>query len=157
MSADLSAEMGNILEEIAEEFSQAEVFNEWMPPDGDYTVLITGYADGVSVKGNKKYAWWRQDGRLLVPGDPSLDEKDFTLGFYRSTAIGFLKQAMAVIAGRKIDDVRQAQPLLAGAVGWIINIRKSTTSKDGVEYPRVKILNVVQRGEAQDDSGGTEA
>ena len=149
----MSTDMQDVLAEIAEEFAQAEVFNQWMPPDGTYTALITGYNDGVSTKGSSRYAWWKLDGRLLVEGDPELDGKDFTLGFFRSTALGFLKQAMSVFAGRKIDDVRQAQPILSGAVDCLVTLKKTTTirseAKGGGEFPNVTILEVIP----QTDSG----
>ncbi len=155
----IGTDMQNILAEVAEEFAQTEVFNQWMPPDGTYTALITAYADGTTTKGNTRYAWWRLDGRLLVPGDEALDEKDFTLGFYRSTAMGFLKQAMAVLAGRKIDDVRQAEPILSGSVGSVVTLSKTTTIrsevKGGGEFPNVKILEIVQASNGAADVEAT--
>ena len=150
----MSTDMQEVLAEIAEEFAQAEVFNQWMPPDGTYTALITAYNDGVSTKGNNRYAWWKLDGRLLVEGDQELDGKDFTAGFYRSTAVGFLKQAMSVFAGRKIDDIRQVQPILSGAVDCVVTLKKTTTvrseAKGGGEFPNVTILEVIQQADAPD-------
>jgi len=147
----ISADMEKVLGEVAEEFANTEVFNQWMPPDGDYTCLITNYQDGVSKKGGREYAWWRLDGRLQVPGNEDLDQKEFTLGFYKSYVLGFLKGAMSVLAGRKIDDVRQAESILSGAVGWVVNVRKTTTvrseAKGGGEFPNVAILEVVQKTE----------
>ncbi len=144
----LGTDMQNILAQVAEEFANAEVYNQWMPPDGTYTALITAYNDGVSTKGNNPVAWWKLDGRLLVPGDEELDEKEFTLGFYRSSAVGFLKQAMAVLDGQKVDDIRRAEPILSAAVGYVVTIKKSTTvrseAKGGGEFPNVTILEVIQ-------------
>ena len=157
----MSSDMQKILADVAEEFAQTEVFNQWMPPDGNYTALITAYGDGVSAKGGNKVAWWKLDARLLVPGDEELDEKDFTLGFYRSSAIGFLKQAMAVLAGRKVDDISQAEPVLSASVGMVVNISKTTTirsdAKGGGEFPNVKILEVVQQPGGGGGDGVVEA
>lgn len=142
----MSAEMEEVLTSIAEDFASAEVFNQWAPPDGDYTILLYGYGDGVSARGGNKTGWWRLDGRLLLTEGNPLNGKEFSI-VYRSTVPGILKTAMAALAGRKINDVRQAEPILGGAVGWIVNIRKSTNTKDGVDYPRYGILDVVSKGE----------
>ena len=82
----MSTDMQNILSEVAEEFSTAEIFNQWMPPDGTYTALVIGYADGVSQKGSSRTAWWRLDGRLIVPGDADLNDKESVLALVTGVA-----------------------------------------------------------------------
>jgi hypothetical protein len=143
----MSADMERIVAAKAEEFAAAEIFNEWMPPDGDYTVLLTEYADGVSKKGSNEYAWWRLTARIQS-SDPELDQKDFTIGPFRSSAVGFLKSAMSVLKGEKIDDLRQAEPVLSGAVGWVATVRVTTTTRDKTEYTNSRIMEVVDKSAA---------
>lgn len=148
MSEKLSNEMSDILTQVAKEFETADVYNQWMPPDGTYTTLLTAYADGVSVKGTNKVAWWKLTGRIVDPSNAELNEKEFTVGFYSTRQVGILKGAMAVLAGRKIDDIRQAEPILHGAVGWVVNVKVRTTeAKDGsgTEYHNANIVGVVQK------------
>jgi len=140
----MTSEMGNILEQVADEFANAEVFNEWKPPDGEYTTLIVAYSDGVSTRGSNKYAWWTLTGRLLCPSDPELDQKEYTIGPYRSSAVGFLKGAMSVLAGEKVNDVKRAEPLLSAAVGKIVNVRVRTTENERGTYTNTTITAVVE-------------
>jgi hypothetical protein len=139
--SNLSSEMQEVLAQVAKEFETAEVFSQWTPPDGTYTVLISGYNDGVSTKGNAKTAWWKLDNRIIDQTGGDLNEKEFSV-FFRSSAVGFLKGAMATLAGRKIDDVRQAATVLGGAKGYVVTIRVKTNDKGFANYT---YLDVVQR------------
>lgn len=143
VETDLSTEMQSILAELSNDFANAEVFNQWQPDDGNYTVLLCGYKDGVSTKGTTKTAWWKVDNRIIDPAHPDIDNKEFSV-FFRSSAIGFLKGAVSCIAGRKVDDIRQAANILAEAAtkGYVCTIRVSTTEKGFKNYT---YLDVVQR------------
>lgn len=151
--SELSSEMASVLEQVAKEFETAEVFNNWMPPDGVYTALVSGYHDGVSVKGTAKTAWWKLDGRLIHPSDTELDGKEFTLGLFRSSQVGFLKGVMAILAGRKVDDIRQASSILSGACGWVVTVKVTTRPSgkvgDDREFTNATITGVVQRNPQQ--------
>lgn len=139
----MTSEMESILEQVASEFESAEVFNDWNPPDGEYTTVLTAYSDGVTTRGSNKYAWWALTGRLLCPGNPELDQREFTIGPFRSTGVGFLKAAMAVLAGEKVNDVKQAEPILSGAVGKVVNVRVRTTENDRGTFTNTTIREVV--------------
>ena len=139
----MTSEMEGILAAVADEFAQAEVYNDWRPPDGEYTVVVVSYSDGVSTRGNNKYAWWALGGRLLCPGT-ELDEKEFTIGPFRSTGVGFLKAAMSVLAGEKTKDINQAEPILSAAVGKVVNVRVRTTENDRGTFTNTSITAVVE-------------
>ena len=137
--SNLSSEMQEVMNQVAQEFASAEVYSQYTPPEGNYTALITGYNDGVSTKGNAKVAWWKLDNRIIDPTGSDLDGKEFSV-FFRSNAVGFLKGAMATFAGRKIDDIRQAPDILSGMVGKIVTIRVKL-SKDGfTNYTYLEIV-----------------
>jgi len=139
----MTSEMEGILAAVSDEFANAEVFNDWRPPDGEYTAVVVGYSDGISTRGGNKYAWWALNGRLLCPGT-ELDEREFTIGPFRSTGLGFLKAAMSVLAGEKVNDVTQAEPILSAAVGKVINVRVRTTENDRGTFTNTNILAVVE-------------
>jgi hypothetical protein len=139
--SDLSSDFQEILGQVSKEFETAEVFSQWTPPDGTHTAVITGYNDGVSTKGGNKLIWWKVDNRIISPANPEVNEKEFSV-FFRSNAVGFLKGAVATIAGRKIDDIRQAATILKGAVGYVVNIRVTTNDKGFKNYT---YLDVVQK------------
>jgi len=132
MSENLTADMSGILNDLAAEFKTAEVFNSWTPPIGDYTALITDFKSGISTSEAKgKMAWWRLEMRLLDAGNPELDQKDFSLGFF-SRNLGFPKAAMSVLAGRRVDDIHQLPVIFEASKGAIVklNVVMSSNKKN---------------------------
>lgn len=139
-----------ILNETAQEFASAEIINTWMPPDGDYTVLLLGYKEGKKLDPDNRFIWWRIDGMILAEGNPSIDKHEFTVGYYTSKAIFSLKRDTAVLNGSPLTALSSAGPILAGAVGWIVNVSVRTAkAKNGNIYTNTSITEVVSTSETE--------
>lgn len=142
---DLTVDMENIIGNVSEDYANAQVYNSWMPPDGDYTVLLTGLDAGTVTSGDT-YMWWRLDGRILSEGS-ELDQEEFTVGFFTTKAPGILKGAVAVLSGRKNTSLKEATPILEAAkdAGTIVEVNVSTrkSKKDGQVYTNARINRLV--------------
>lgn len=149
VTKELDLDFQGIIGTLEKEYAETEVQNRWMPPDGEYMVMLTSLNTGVSAKGNKgKMAWWRLGGRILKEGDQELDGKDFSVGFYNTLALWNLKGDVAVLAGRKIDDIKAVHPVLCEAVNgrWLIAVEVSRGVSDkGRKFTNTKILEVVNK------------
>jgi hypothetical protein len=73
---------------------------------------------------------------------PELAGKGFGIWFNEATPMGILKSAINALAGRKIDDIREALEFLPTTVGWTINTQTKTNEKG---YTNHRILGVVTK------------
>lgn len=134
-----------------EEYSQAEAFGMPMPPDGTYTVVISRYKAGVKDTDKGKYNFLRLYGVVQgVESDPaSLHGTEFEIGAYRcfnDGALGALKRDASVVAGTKVGGMLEAFEVLAGAVGYIVNVTVTRSPrKDGGEWVNTAIIAVQDR------------
>ncbi len=145
MSNEMTEMMQRIIEQGQDDFAAQEVYSDWMPDDGPYTVLVSSYNSGEKEKNGEESAWWRLGLQILSPGT-DLDKKDFGVMF-GSKAAGFLKSAAATINGAKEDSYRKCIGIIAGSVGYLLNVNVKTNNKG---YKNVTISEVV-------DDGTTEA
>lgn len=144
------SEFEQILGEVSKEYAEAEVYDNWMPPDADYTVALGDFKEGVSDKEGGKSVWMRLKGKILDSSNPELDQKEFTAGYYTSKAIFSLKNDVAVLAGAKIDDIQLSRQVIKDAQGWIVTVRVATreSKKTGREYTSSSIINVIDKNVA---------
>lgn len=144
---ELSQEMQSILEETAEEFANAEAFDDWMPPDGDYTVLLTNAKTDVKAYDDgSKMLWVRITGRILADHNPEVDQKEFTAGFFSSKAYGILKQAANVLKGSPCTSNTEAIKVLMGCAGTVVILSVKTKpdrKNNAVMRTNVNIQKVV--------------
>jgi hypothetical protein len=137
----------DVLKQSTQAYKEAEAFDDWMPPDGEYTAVVTSYGEGVVAKETDTFAWMKLQGKLLTENDPELDGREFSLGYFTTKALGILKGAVAKLGGSKLecDDLKLASELLKRSVGTIVNIKVATTvnKKNHQEYKNVRILGVI--------------
>lgn len=119
-----------------QEFKEAEVFSNWMPPDGEYIVSLIKLDTGTFAKDGVSLPWWRLTGRIEDVQDEALNGKEFPVGYYTSRAYGILKGAVGTLAGEPIDDLGQAHLVLQESIGKVIRAKVETTTskKNGKNY-----------------------
>lgn len=115
-----------------QEYKEAEVYSNWMPPDAEYIVSIVKLDNGSSSKDGKDLLWWRLTGRIEDVQDEKLNGKEFTVGYYTNRAFGILKGAANTLSGDTINDLGEAHATLEAAVntGTVIRAKVTTSFSD---------------------------
>lgn len=154
MPLNMDAAFRQILAATQDEFAKVEVYNKWQPPDGTYSVLLTGFENGVSEKG---VAWGRLAGSLQAPGNADLDQKEFSPGYYSTQYPISLKQDASALAGRKVNSNVEAFETIAKAADdnlmVLYTVNRGLTKK-GKPFVGTQIDDIVpaSAGEAQGDT-----
>ena len=128
-----------------QEYKDAEVFSNWMPPDGEYIVSLIKLDNGTSSKDGVDTIWWKLIGRIEDVQDEKLNGKEFSVGYYSSKAFGVLKGAVKALNGDIIHDLGDAHVVLEASIGTIIRakVETSTSRKNGKEYTNCYIQEVL--------------
>ena len=128
-----------------QEFKDAEVFSNWMPPDGEYIASLIKLDTGTSSKDGVDTIWWKLVGRIEDVQDEKLNGKEFSVGYYSSKAFGVLKGAVKALNGDIIHDLGDAHVVLEASIGSIIRakVETSTSRKNGKEYTNCYIQEVL--------------
>lgn len=128
-----------------QEYREAEVFSNWMPPDAEYIVSLIKLDTGTFAKDGVSLPWWKLTGRIEDVQDEALNGKEFSVGYYTSRAYGILKGAVGTLAGEPIEDLGQAHLILAESIGKIIRARVETSisQKNGKKYTNCYIQEVL--------------
>lgn len=130
-----------------QEFKEAEVFDNWMPPDGEYIVSLVKLTTGSLTKDGKDLIWWRLTGRIEDVQDEQINGKEFSVGYYTSKAFGILKGAVKVLAGDIIHDLAEAHIVLKTSIGKVIRVKVDTRpgkgANAGKEYTNCYIQEVI--------------
>jgi len=134
-SQQLSEAMQNYAARQAQEYADAEIFNNWMPPDGPHVAYISAYKEGESKKG----AWQSLTLKCLDP-DPELQDKEFAMWFREGAPQGILKAAVSVLAEEKVDVLSSGLKMLKQSVGMTINVTVATNEKG---FKNVRIVDVI--------------
>ena len=114
-----------------QDFKESEVFDNWMPPDGEYIVSLVKLDTGTSSKDGKDVVWWRLRGRIEDVQDEKLNGKEFSVGYYTNKAFGILKGAVKTLAGDLINDLGEAHAILEASLGTIIRAKVETRPGKG--------------------------
>lgn len=151
MENDLNFE--NMLAGLAEDYRKAEPMDNFMPDDGEYTVILSDLAKGVKVKaGEAPLIWISVKAKLLAAEDPNIDQKTMSLGFFSSKTLGMLKGFVQALIPSSItpdspefidvNDLSQCIALIQRKVdaGTLLTI-KVATSKKG--YKNASITGLV--------------
>jgi len=128
-----------------QDYKEAEIFSDWMPPDNEYIVSLVKLTKGTSTKDGKDLIWWNLKGRIEDVQDEKLNGEEFTVGYYTSKVFGILKGAIKVLAGRDINDLAEANAILEASIGLVVRVkvRTSRSRKDGKDYTNCYILEVI--------------
>lgn len=141
-----------LLAQHNQEFKDAEVFNNWMPPDGEYIVSLTKLAHDTLSKDGKDLIWWRLTGVIEDVADAELHGKEFSVGYYTSKAYGILKGAVKTLAGKVIQDLAEAHIVLESSLGKIVRVKVETRpgkgTNEGKNFTNCYIQEVMKTTEA---------
>lgn len=143
--ADINFEQ--MLARYNQDYREAEAFGaDWMPPDNDYTIVVTKVKKGVTVKNDQQVGWWKLTGKIDEIANPKLHGKEFPIGFYRTTGMGFLKSAAkALNDGESVNSLTEADKIFSTAEGLVLQVRVTTTTKDdGRVFTNSYIQEVIQ-------------
>jgi len=120
-----------MLAEHNQAFKDSEVYNNWMPPDGEYIVTLIKFDSGQKVKEGVKTAWYKLTGRIEDVQDEKLNGQEFLVNFYRSSAYGILKGDARVLSGNPLlDDLKEAYEALEASVGLVVRVKIVTSFSD---------------------------
>lgn len=130
-----------------QEFKEAEVYNNWMPPDGEYIASVVKLTTGSSTKDGVDLVWWRLTGRIEDVQDEKLNGKEFSIGYYTSKAFGILKGAVKTLAGQIIHDLAEAHIILEASIGKVLRVKVDTRpgkgANAGKEFTNCYIQEVI--------------
>ncbi|KKM77886.1 hypothetical protein LCGC14_1365530 [marine sediment metagenome] len=134
-----------LLAEHNQTFKDAEVYSNWMPPDGDYIVSLVKLTNGTSTKDGTDLIWWNLKGHIEDVQDEKLNGQEFTVGYYTSKVFGILKGAVNVLGGIEINDLAEAHTVLEASIGKVISaqVRTSRSQKNGKDYTNCYIKEVI--------------
>ena len=120
-----------LLAEHNQAFKEAEVYSNWMPPDGDYIASLIKFDSGQKEKDGVKMAWYKLTGRIEDVQDEKLNGKEFLVNFYRSSAYGILKGDARILSGNPLlDDLKEAYEVLQASVGTVVAVKIVTSFSD---------------------------
>ena len=141
-----------LLAQHNQDFKEAEVYNNWMPPDGDYIVSLVKLDKGSSAKDGVSLAWWRLTGRIEDVQDEKLNGKEFPVGYYTSKAYGILKGVARTLSNNPIlDDLAEAHAVLEAAIGGVVRVKVKTSfsekfKKDFTNCYIQEVINTTAEG-----------
>ena len=107
-------------------YKDAEVFNNWMPPDNEYIASLVKLDTGSSTKDGVDLLWWKLVGRIEDVQDEKLNGKEFTVAFLTSKAYGMLKGVVKDLTGDLINDLSEAHIVLQESIGKIVRVKVLT-------------------------------
>lgn len=119
-----------------QDFADAEIFDNWMPPDGEYVVSLLKLSSDSSIKDGVDFMWWRLTGRIEDVQDELLNGKEFSAGYFTSKAYGILKRAVKILNGEIIQNLTEAHLALEAAIGTVIRVKIETRPGKGANAGR---------------------
>lgn len=140
--SDLTFE--SLLAKYNQAYVDAAEFSDWYPPDEEYMVTVLKCQKGVSEKNGQETGWWKLTARIEAPQSEELNGQEFTMGFYRTSALGVLKSAAkALNKGQSLPTFPEAVAVIEQAVGAVLRVKVVTKEKDGKEYTNCYVREVI--------------
>jgi hypothetical protein len=127
------------------EFDDAEPFDNWYPPDNDYTVMVSKIKRGRTEKDGSPFVWWKIMVTILAEDHPDVDQKSFQLAFFSNKTFSNMKtvcnQLSQNTAKRQIKEYNKE---IDGYVGICANVRvhREQNPKSGKTYTAVDITQI---------------
>ena len=119
-----------------QDFAEAVVFDNWMPPDGEYVVSLVKLATGSTSRDGVDLVWWKLTGRIEDVQDGQLNGREFSAGYFTSKAFGILKGAVKTLNGDIIHDLGEAHLVLEAAIGKVVRVKIDTRPGKGANTGR---------------------
>jgi len=128
-----------------QEFRESEVYNDWMPDDGEYIVSLIKLDHGTSSKDGVDTIWWRLTGRIEDVQDEKINGREFCVGYFTNKAFGILKGAVNTLSGQEVNDLTDANAILAASIGLVVRgkVKTTTSKKNGKEYTNCNLMEVL--------------
>lgn len=147
-----------LLAQYNQEYKDAEEFgNDWMPDDGEYVCTITDIKKDVSTKKEVPVLWWKITARIEDVANEKINGKEFTLGFYRSSAMGILKSAVkALNKGVSVAALPEASKIFEGSLGEVVRVKVVTTTKNDRTFTNAYIQEVLATTQESVEEGEPE-
>jgi hypothetical protein len=144
-----------MLSQFAGAYASAKETNDWMPPDGEYMVVLvevdrgtfTDKKSGAVVPYFKPWVELQDgvdaDGNTLVG-------RRFGLGFMSlmPTREGMLKTLVSRLAGATVNDLSVADGILSANIGTVLTVKVSTRESKGTMYTNAYVQKVVASASA---------
>lgn len=146
--SELDSAFLSIMAASQDDYKAAQIVDRWKPEVGDYQVIVGEVITGVKENDDgSKMAWARLPGTILAEGDPTIDQRTFTIGFYTSDNLTGLKTDVACLTGRVVHSITDAIAALQAACGWIVNVNVRSYKNKNKELVKVaQITEVFDRG-----------
>jgi hypothetical protein len=134
------------LAQYQKDYAEAQEFSDWMPPVGEYTVVLGATTTGTFNKDGAELPF-RKPIVKIVAGD--LENKEFALGYFTPKNFGMLKGLAKVLnGGQPVPDVMTADATLKAKAGAILTIRVFETpnkkNPGGPAYINCRVTGLVQ-------------
>ncbi len=129
-----------------QEYADAEVYSSWLPPDGEYMVIVEKLDTGNATqdKGDDML-WWSL--RCMIIDEGSFFKRKFSI-FSSSKALGIFKGIVeAINSGEPVEGgLAEAHAVMVDAVGKVLKIESLATfsKKDKRTYTNISILEVLE-------------
>lgn len=136
------ANFERVLEEHNQAYVESEAFNDWMPPDGEYVVLITKPSSGLGKDKETEMdlPWWKIMAQIQEENNQELDGKEFRVAFYSARNYGMMKTAAGILSGSPVGSLKEASRVILSSAGIVLKVKVSTTPK---KYKNCNILKVL--------------
>ena len=133
------------------EFDEAEPFDNWYPPDNDYTVMVSKIKRGVKEKDGAPFVWWTIMVTALAPDHKEVDGRDFRLAFLSSKMFGLMKTTCNQISQNTAKrDIDAYDAEMDGYIGTCMTVRvhREQNEKSGKTFVAVDIKDIIPQQEA---------
>ena len=132
------------------EFDEAEPFDNWYPPDYDYTCMVSKVKRGVTEKDNAPFLWWKIMAKIIFPGNEELDGQEFQLAFFSNKSYGQMKTVCNTISQNTAKRSQgEYNSEMDGYIGTCLNVKvhREVSSKSGKPFVATDITEVIPQTE----------
>ena len=157
-SAVPNAAFDLLVEQQSQSFTEAKAFNDWMPPEGQYTMVLKGIEKGVfkSQKDEKDYIRCSPVFIVLCPTDESVHNKECS-PFYSTMQPGILKTLVTQLVGAPLATtvgLKEAIALLDSTIGtaYIVEVTKNAKGYVGLTIIDKANVNVATEAPAETEA-----
>jgi hypothetical protein len=125
-------------------FQDAEAFDNWMPSDGQYTMIIKTVKSIVlsDKTTGKKDAGWRFSLIVVNPADPSMHNRECS-SLFTMKVPGILKSLAIILSSGAVNantGLAEANTIFLGSQGKAVLVEVSTNAKG---YKNLKIVEII--------------
>ncbi len=141
--SDLNFE--KLLGEYSAAFAEAETFDDWMPPEGEYITLVGKVKRGTYTKDSIEVPFWRIGGQIQDPAMPEIDQKEYSLGYFTPSSFRGMKTFVNAVTGEQINSLAEADKALDATEGLMIktHVIETYSEKHKRNFVNVKVLDVL--------------